>query len=151
MKGIVRKTKESAGDFMKGGDMFDPRQQGVWENDQGYFIVWKVEYEKLLPHAGISKKGTGPGVGKKTYITKSIPLHLDDISMVTENMEVEFEIDGSFAVLSTITWDDVRDFMLSGNGLGDINDSFKWVIEEFKKRNYKIPEKVVEQIKKVKK
>lgn len=86
MKGIIRKIKESDNDFI-----VSDAQQGSW----------KVEYEKLLPHAGISKKGTGPGVGKKIYITKSIPLHSKDISMVTENMEVEFEIDGSFAILKS--------------------------------------------------
>jgi hypothetical protein len=34
--------------------------------------IFEVEYKVLMPHAGVSKKGTGPGVGKKLYDTRTI-------------------------------------------------------------------------------
>ncbi len=164
MKGIIRKTIKPSSGFIRN------------EEEALGTIVWEVEYQELLPHAGISKKGTGPGVGKKFYSTKRIPLHPQDIYNVDgtlfaeDGKEVEFKIDymtpmgmvfgqeqyagvkqqsyGIGAKIIHVTWDDVRDFMLSDEGLGNekTNNSFKWAIEEFKKRNYEIPEKAIAEI-----
>lgn len=159
MKGIIRKTIKPSSSFIRGGG----------EEALGR-VVWEVEYQEFLPHAGISKKGTGPGVGKKVYITKNIPLHPQDINNVDGSLfaedgkEVEFEIDhmtplamslgqeqysvitqqsyGVGARIIHVTWDDVRDFMLED----EKNNSFQWAIEEFKKRNYEIPEKAITEI-----
>lgn len=157
MKGIIRKTNSK--------NILNPSE-----------LQWVVEYQQLLPHAGVSKMGTGPGVGKKFYVTKTIPLHPHDVFnpdgtlFAEDGKEIEFEIDhstplgmvlgqeqfsgimqqvyGVGAKVTHVTWDDIRDFMLSDEGLGDeeSNKAFKWVIEEFKKRNYEIPKKAITEI-----
>ncbi len=51
---------------------------------------WEIEYEELQPHAGVSKMGTGPGAGKKIYVTKTIPVHPSDFKFCEEGQELEF-------------------------------------------------------------
>ena len=169
MKGIIRRKINSKPPQSERLDMLLNSDTNIWE----------VEYDHLLPHAGISKKGTGPGVGKKIYTTERIPLHPQDIYnsdgtlFAEDGKEIEFEIDHmtpmgmvfgqeqyagtmqqSYGIGAriiahhSVTWDDVRDFMLSDDGLGDTkaNKSFEWIIEEFKKGNYEIPQKVLSEI-----
>jgi len=171
MKGIIRKINKS-GFFITPPEQLLPVNQVDSDSN-----IWEIEYQQLLPHAGISKKGTGPGVGKKIYTTKRIPLHPQDVYKMAgklfDGKEVEFEIDHmtpmgmvfgqeqyagtmqqSYGIGAriieqhSVTWDDVRDFMLSDDGLGDEknNKSFEWLIEEFKKRNYEIPKKAIVEI-----
>jgi len=63
-------------------------------------------------------------------------------------MQQSYGIGARIIAHHSVTWDDVRDFMLSDDGLGDTkaNKSFEWIIEEFKKGNYEIPQKVLSEI-----
>ena len=63
-------------------------------NTNGNF---EIEYKVLIPHAGISKKGTGPGVGKKFYDVRTITI--EDIGNHKEGDEVEFFINNKKAII----------------------------------------------------
>lgn len=53
---------------------------------------WMVEYDHHHVHAGISKMGTGPGVGKKITEKKRLPIHISAIGIkFIEEKEIEFE------------------------------------------------------------
>ncbi len=101
--------------------------------------VWYVRYDYLSPHAGISKKGTGPGVTRVFCEVNELMIHLqsDFPENVEEGQEVEFEIknyDGfELAVLTNSheeTWDSIeQEFLNSPRRFG--SSSFVWLEENF--------------------
>jgi hypothetical protein len=54
---------------------------------------WVVEYHQHLPHAGVSKKGTGPGVGKIYIEKKTLVVHPDDYKYCKENASCKFKME----------------------------------------------------------
>lgn len=59
--------------------------------------IFEIKYEVLMPHAGVSKKGTGPGVGKKIYDTRTIII--ENIANYKVGDEVEFYINNKKAII----------------------------------------------------
>lgn len=128
---------------------------------------WEVEYKKHTPHAGISKKGTGPGVGKKIFETKRLPLHPSDIQFAEEGKEIEFEIDRStpleigygqeqytntllqmFGESAKIihpieTWERLKNKIIEDGGWWDNTEPIDWFIEQLKRQGYEIPKKKI--------
>lgn len=62
----------------------------IKKTDQG---EWVIEYTKHHPHAGISKKGTGPGVGRISTSLERLKIHSDDHKFCKENITCGFKID----------------------------------------------------------
>lgn len=146
---------------------------------------WEVEYDHLIPHAGISKIGTGPGVNKKIYEKRRIALHPSDLYnpdgtlFPYDGREVEFEIDhctplgykrgqeqysnimqqcyGDGAKVIHVTWDDVKEYLLKegivsigsmGSESPTVRSVLTTVTDEFKKRNYPVPDLAIYEIRK---
>ncbi len=67
----------------------EPDQQVSNKNELKIVVV---EYEKHFPHAGVSKKGTGPGVGKHITGMVQLLLKLNQWGQVADGEDVEFQL-----------------------------------------------------------
>lgn len=54
---------------------------------------WVVKFQQHIPHAGVSKMGTGPGANRKIYLDSNLPVHPSCESFLhkyIDGNEVEF-------------------------------------------------------------
>lgn len=71
-------------------------QEPLWSSK----IELVMEYEHVIPHAGISKKGTGPGVGMIIKEIRQLPVKSEDykrafeLGLVDTGIDVEFLFQG---------------------------------------------------------